>query len=45
MGKLQSFLQLGGVFADFAADAPAVASTYLVNRAAVRPRPGAGSGP
>ena len=45
MGKLQSFLQLGGVFADFAADAPAVASTYPVNRAAVRPRPGAGLRP
>ena len=44
MGKLQSFLQLGGVFADFPGDAPAVASTYLVNRAAVPPRPGAGSG-
>jgi hypothetical protein len=44
MGKLQSFLQLGGVFADFSADAPAVASTYLLNRAAVRLWPGAGSG-
>jgi hypothetical protein len=32
MGKLQSFLQLGGVFADFFAAAPAVASTYLVNQ-------------
>jgi hypothetical protein len=32
MGKLQSFLQLGGVFADFAAAAPGVASTYLVNQ-------------
>ena len=32
MGKLQSFLQLGGVFADFSAAAPAVASTYLVNQ-------------
>ena len=41
MGKLQSFLQLGGVFADFPRNAPAVASTYLVNWAAVRPRPGA----
>ena len=32
MGKLQSFLQLGGVFADFPAAAPAVASTYLVSQ-------------
>ena len=32
MGKLQSFLQLGGVFADFPAAAPAVASAYLVNQ-------------
>ena len=32
MGKLQSFLQLGGVFADFPAAAPAVACTYLANQ-------------
>ena len=32
MGKLQSFLQLGGVFADFPAAAPTVACTYLVNQ-------------
>ena len=43
MGKLPSFLQLGGVFADFSAAAPAVASTYLVNQ--WRSPRGAGAGP
>ena len=43
MGKLQSLLQLGGVFGDFPGAPPAVASTYLVGwrrSAAARSRPG-----
>ena len=43
MGKLQSLVQLGGVFGDFPAPAPAMAGTYLVGwrrAAAARGRPG-----